>query len=92
MIVVEQLVPLNPTESLRMALDATRGGHPVVRLGLVVRRPGGPDTQTPHFTIEVTDVRRVAAALTAFADAALREAAAKEAAAFAERPAYRRGR
>ena len=74
-LVVEKLVPLHAHEQLRLALEeAGPRHHPLVRVGLQVRRPNGPWTLTPVFSLELPDVRRVAQALTAFADALAQEA------------------
>ncbi len=70
----EHRVPLNAGETLRVTLEVTPSGRPVVRFGLVVRRAGGGDVLTPQFTLAVGDVGRVAAALAAFADRIAREA------------------
>jgi len=74
-IVIRELrVPLNASETLRLTLETTRSAGPVVRVGLCVRGRGGPERPTPVFTLAITEVRRVAAQLAAFADQLEREA------------------
>ena len=78
MIVLQHVVPLHPGDSLRLTLEATKSGGPIVRVGKLVQRPGGPELPTPCFALEVADVRRLAAELATFADLLEREAGARE--------------
>ena len=64
----EQLLRLNASESLRVAVEPTPSGRRVARFGLWVQRENGPATLTPHFTVELEDVRTVARALARAAD------------------------
>jgi hypothetical protein len=73
MSVLTKLVPLTGGDQLRVTLEATPSGYPVVRVAMVV---GPAGRLTPSFTLEVGDLRTVATALGAFADSLEREAAA----------------
>jgi len=66
---VEQYVRLSEIEELRVALEPTRSGYLVVRVGLRVRRFDGTDALTPVFSLEPKDVRTVSRAFAALADA-----------------------
>ena len=78
-IIREERIALNVTERLRLTLEATRSGTPVVRVGLICTVAGRPDAPTPLFTLAVGEVWRVGEELLRFGTILAREAATHEA-------------
>ena len=72
----ELRVRLNATETLRLTLEPTRSGTPVVRVGLICTTPGRPDAPTPLFTLGVEELWRVGETLLRFGTILEREATA----------------
>lgn len=55
----ERVKRLNAEDSIRFALEQTKSGRLVVKVGLLVAGPGTP-VATPCFTIEVRDLPTLA--------------------------------
>jgi len=74
-IIREERIALNASERLRLTLETTRSGTPVVRVGLICTTQGRPDAATPLFTLAVGEVWRVGEELLRFGTILAREAA-----------------
>jgi hypothetical protein len=65
---LERLIRISEREQLRVTVEQRRSRMVLVRFGLRVRRTDGVEVDTPAFTLEPNDVRRVARALADVAD------------------------